>query len=72
MLFDLVQELPEVELTIDLDAQIIKLPIGADLHFNIDPFARTCLLQGVDELGYILSHETQIAAFEHKSALSLQ
>lgn len=72
MLFDLLSELPDVQLTIDLEAQTIKLPIGTDLFFDIDPFARTCLLQGVDELGYILSHEAQIAAFEHKTAHSLR
>jgi 3-isopropylmalate/(R)-2-methylmalate dehydratase small subunit len=65
MLFDLVQELPAAEWTIDLSAQLVRLPTGANIPFEIDPFARTCLLQGVDELGYILSHEAQIAAFEH-------
>lgn len=68
MLFDLVQELPAAEWTIDLEAQLIRLPAGSNISFEIDPFARTCLLQGVDELGYILSHEKHIAAYEREAA----
>lgn len=68
MLFDLVQELPAAEWTVDLEAQLIRLPAGSNIPFEIDPFARTCLLQGVDELGYILSHEKYIAAYEREAA----
>ena len=50
--------------TIDLDAQTIALPSGESSSFDIDPFARRCLLQGVDELGYILSFSDRIAAHE--------
>ena len=39
---------------------------GGKVHFEIDPFARTCLLNGTDELGYILDHEAGIAAFESR------
>ena len=64
MLFDLVHELPAAEWTVDLDSQLVHLPTGGSFSFEVDPFARACLLQGVDELGYILSHEAQIAAYE--------
>jgi 3-isopropylmalate/(R)-2-methylmalate dehydratase small subunit len=63
-LFDIVQEIPAAEWTVDLEAQEVRLPTGQSFAFDIDPFARTCLLQGIDELGYIQSFEAQIAAFE--------
>ncbi len=66
MLFNLVKELPAAEWTIDLDAQLVHLPNGKYFAFEIDPFNRLCLLQGVDELGYILSHELKIAEFERQ------
>jgi 3-isopropylmalate/(R)-2-methylmalate dehydratase small subunit len=64
MLFDIVQELPAAQWTVDLETQTVALPTGHTLSFEIDPFARTCLLQGIDELGYIQSFESQIAAYE--------
>ena len=64
MLFDLVEEAPQGEWVIDLNAQKVTLPTGQSFSFEVDPFARTCLLEGIDELGYIQSFETQIAAFE--------
>ena len=63
-LFDLAEEAPRTDLKIDLDAQTLTLPDGTDVHFEIDAFAKMCLLQGVDQLGYIASHESDIAAFE--------
>jgi 3-isopropylmalate/(R)-2-methylmalate dehydratase small subunit len=63
-LFDIVDEMPAAEWTVDLEAQTVTLPTGHTFSFKVDPFARACLLQGVDELGYILSFGEQIAAFE--------
>ncbi len=63
-LFDLAEEAPRADLKIDLDAQTLTLPDGSDVFFEIDAFAKMCLLQGVDQLGYIASHESDIAAFE--------
>ncbi|MDG4596706.1 MAG: 3-isopropylmalate dehydratase small subunit [Candidatus Contendobacter sp.] len=51
------------ELTIDLASQTLTFP-GGSVAFPIDPFNKACLLNGVDELGYILSFEQEIAAFE--------
>ena len=65
MLFDLVEEIPNAEVTVDLASQTLILPNGS-VEFPIDPFNKTCLLNGVDELGYILSFEKEIAAFEEK------
>ena len=63
-LFDLVTREPEAELTIDLEAQVVHLPGDDDLAFDVDPFARTMLLAGTDEMGYLLGHEAEIAAWE--------
>ncbi len=63
MLFDLVEEVPNAEVTVDLASQTLILPNGS-VEFPIDPFNKTCLLNGVDELGYILGFEKEIAAFE--------
>ena len=65
-LFDLVEEAPEAEITIDLEAQSVRLPDGSVVSFPIDPFSKTCLIQGVDQLGYIKSFESEITAFERK------
>jgi 3-isopropylmalate/(R)-2-methylmalate dehydratase small subunit len=59
---------PDVEFTIDLDQQCIIWPEGHEAHFPIDPFSKSCLMKGVDELGYILGFGDQIRAFE-KSAV---
>jgi 3-isopropylmalate/(R)-2-methylmalate dehydratase small subunit len=67
-LFDLVTEIPNVELTVDLATQTLNLPGGRAVKFPIDPFAKVCLLEGVDELGYLIKHAAQISAFEEAHA----
>ncbi len=66
MLFDLVEEAPRAELTVDLATQTLSYP-GGSVTFPIDPFNKTCLLNGVDELGYIMGFEKEIAAFEARA-----
>ena len=66
MLFDLLEEVPDTEMTIDLTTQTLSFPHGS-VTFPIDPFNKACLLNGVDELGYILSFEKEIAAYEAES-----
>ena len=63
-LFDLVEEIPQVELKIDVAAQTLTLPGGRTVHFPLDSFSKTCLLEGTDELGYLLAREDQIARYE--------
>ena len=63
MLFDIVEEIPHAEFTVDLASQTLSFPNGS-VSFPIDPFNKTCLLNGVDELGYILGFDKEIAAFE--------
>ena len=55
---------PESEVEVDLAAQKLRLADGRAVDFAVDPFMRHCLLEGVDELGYILAQESHIAAFE--------
>jgi 3-isopropylmalate/(R)-2-methylmalate dehydratase small subunit len=55
---------PHGEFSVDLHQQTLTWPDGHEAHFPIDPFARTCLLQGVDELGYILARKAAIAEYE--------
>jgi len=65
MLFDYVEEVPNAEFTVDLESQTLSFPSGS-VTFPIDPFNKACLLNGVDELGYIMSFEKEIAAFEER------
>ena len=55
---------PQAELTINLAAQTVSLPDGGEVSFPLDGFSKTCLLQGVDELGYLLGLEDRIATYE--------
>ena len=52
------------EVRISVEAQMVSLPDGSSTQFSIDPFSKTCLLKGVDPLGYLLSHLETIQAFE--------
>jgi 3-isopropylmalate/(R)-2-methylmalate dehydratase small subunit len=63
-LFALVAQDPELTLTVDLAAQKLQLPGGREIEFPIDAFARQCLLEGVDELGYITKQLPAIERFE--------
>ncbi|HXG63234.1 MAG TPA: 3-isopropylmalate dehydratase small subunit [Planctomycetota bacterium] len=53
-----------LEFEIDLPSQTLTLPSGKKVSFPIDPFAKRCLVQGVDELGYLLAHRPAIEAYE--------
>ncbi|HEX3742653.1 MAG TPA: 3-isopropylmalate dehydratase small subunit [Bryobacteraceae bacterium] len=55
---------PDATVKIDLAAQTLTTPSGRKVEFPVDGFSKHCLLEGVDELGYILGHEPDIAAFE--------
>jgi len=63
-LFSLVQEDPGAALAVDLAAQTITLPDGRPVPFPIDGFSKTCLLNGVDEIGYVLNMSDKIEAYE--------
>ena len=61
---DLIARDPDADLTVDLSEQGVLLPDGSTVDFDIDPFAKRMLLAGTDELGYLLSKEGDIAAWE--------
>ena len=65
-LVDMFIEVSNAELTIDLEKQTMVLPDGEQVTFPVDAFSRNCLLQGTDELGYLLNLEPEIAAYEKK------
>ena len=65
-LFAWVDAHPGAAVTVDLEAQEVRLPTGEVFAFDIDPFARTRLLEGLDELDYLLRHLPQIEAYEKK------
>jgi 3-isopropylmalate/(R)-2-methylmalate dehydratase small subunit len=55
---------PGAPVTISLEEQTLRLGDGTTAQFSVDPFARYCLLNGVDELAFLLSAEDEIARFE--------
>ena len=61
---DLIERDPDADLTVDLSEQGVLLPDGSTVEFDIDPFAKRMLLAGTDELGYLLSKEPAIGAWE--------
>jgi 3-isopropylmalate/(R)-2-methylmalate dehydratase small subunit len=66
LLMEMVEEIPFSEVVVDLASQTLCLPDNRKVGFPIDGFAKACLLNGVDELGYIQGFEKEIAAFESK------
>jgi 3-isopropylmalate/(R)-2-methylmalate dehydratase small subunit len=63
-LFELVERDPTVELSVDLESQVVHLPGDEDLPFNVDPFSKLMLLKGTDEMGYLLGKAAEIDAWE--------
>jgi 3-isopropylmalate/(R)-2-methylmalate dehydratase small subunit len=61
---EVLEENPQGEWSLDLEAQSLLLPGGLTVHFDVDPFSKTCLMRGTDELGYLLSFMDQILAYE--------
>ncbi len=69
-LFTLVAQDPGATIQVDLASQTVTLPGGRQISFPVDSFARQCMLEGVDELGYILLQESAIAAYETRREAS--
>jgi 3-isopropylmalate/(R)-2-methylmalate dehydratase small subunit len=59
---------PGGTVTINLEAKTITLADGTSATFPVESFARYCLLNGVDELGFLLGREKEIAEFERRAA----
>lgn len=64
MLLDLVEEEPSTEIEVNLEDQTVTLPDGQQHTFAIDPFRKMCLLEGMDDLGYLQSKEHAVAEYE--------
>jgi 3-isopropylmalate/(R)-2-methylmalate dehydratase small subunit len=56
---------PGAEVTVDLEAQEVRLPDGKVVNFPIDTFARHCILEGIDQTGFLLKNLPNIEAFEN-------
>lgn len=63
-LVSLATEDPQMELTIDMDTQSLLLPDGRRVRFPIDPFNKICMMEGLDQLGYLLKHGPAIEDYE--------
>ncbi len=63
-LFDAVAAYPGYSLTVDLERQLIVLPQGEEITFDVQAFRKYCLLNGFDDIGLTLRHAEKIKAFE--------
>jgi 3-isopropylmalate/(R)-2-methylmalate dehydratase small subunit len=54
----------EARVHVDLEERTLTLPGDETIGFPVDPFARECLLRGVDQMGYLLARGDEIGAFE--------
>ena len=63
-LWEIVRQDPDAQLTVDLAEEGVLLPDGTTIDFTIDPFSKRMMLAGTDELGYLLSKDADIAAWE--------
>jgi len=62
-----VQSNPMTLIEIDLEAQLLRVPeIGIQEHFDINPYKKTCLINGYDDIDFLLSQKEKISAFELK------
>ncbi|MDE2259766.1 MAG: 3-isopropylmalate dehydratase small subunit [Betaproteobacteria bacterium] len=69
-LFQSVANQPGYRLAIDLVAQTVKTPEGAEYGFSVNEFHKYCLLNGLDEIGLTLRHADEIRAYETRRAQS--
>ena len=70
-LFDMVAKDPQAQVSVDLASQSLSLPDGTKVEFPVDAFSKHCLLEGVDELGYILQQTPAIEAYEATKEVEL-
>ncbi len=63
-LFDEVAAFPGYKLTVDLNRQVVVRPQGEEIAFDIQPFRKFCLFNGLDDIGLTLQHTNKIKVFE--------
>ena len=66
-LFSLAEEDPSTSVSVDVEAQTMTLPDGRAVEFPLDGFSKYCLLNGVDQLGYLLALDDEVSAFEARN-----
>jgi 3-isopropylmalate/(R)-2-methylmalate dehydratase small subunit len=59
---------PEASIVVDLETRSVSWPGGGEAGFDIEPFARHCLMEGIDEMGFLLGQSASIAAYEQTHA----
>lgn len=64
-------EHPGAEVTVDVETSTLTLPTGQTARFPLEPFSRYCLMNGVDELGFLLNREQEIRGYEQRRASGL-
>jgi len=64
-LLALVTEKPDTKLTIDLENQLLSTPAG-ELEFEIDPYKKVCMINGYDDIDFLISKKEKIEAFEQE------
>ena len=57
---------PGAEVVIDIETSTVRLPTGASVSYPIDDFAKYCLLEGIDQLGFLQKHDADIRQFEEQ------
>jgi 3-isopropylmalate/(R)-2-methylmalate dehydratase small subunit len=71
-LVSMFEEDPDTQVTIDLPNQALILPDGQQVKFPIDPFARHCIMNGVDQMGFLLAEEDAISQYEREHEARVQ
>ena len=64
-LLQTIKEKPDTKLTIDLENQILSSPVG-ELEFEIDPYKKVCMINGYDDIDFLISKKDKIEAFEQE------
>ena len=70
-LFEALKTNPLATVSVDLATQTITLPDGSTTEFPVDAFSKTCMMEGVDELGFLLKHTAEISGFESANPAAL-
>jgi 3-isopropylmalate/(R)-2-methylmalate dehydratase small subunit len=65
-LFEVVAHDPQAALTVDLQAQTLTVPGWNEVHFELDPYKKECLINGYDDIDFLISQEAAITAFEQQ------
>jgi len=63
-LMSIIEEEPDTEILVDLQNQTVQLPDGRKVKFPIDNFSKTCILNGVDQLGYLQNQANAVEVYE--------